>query len=179
MAFISGLMESKVHFVAADRPAATEFELHVYAAVSQEERRKISERTRAALQVKKIQLAREGRKLGNPNARDALKLARAAKQSAAPAPEVLRLMHGWRKQGRPFQAIAAELNKLKIRTGRGSEWYGSTVRAQLAASRGPISGTSGEQTMSPPLGDQRQPMTPSPPTESPQRTVRSIRMEYR
>jgi len=40
--FISGLMETKVEFVACDMPEATPFMLHIYAAVAQEEARAIS-----------------------------------------------------------------------------------------------------------------------------------------
>ena len=43
--FISGLMESGVRFVACDMPNANDFMLHIYAAVAQEERRLISQRT--------------------------------------------------------------------------------------------------------------------------------------
>ncbi len=49
VAFISALMESRVPFVAADLPCADRFMLHVYAAVAEEEARKISQRTKAAL----------------------------------------------------------------------------------------------------------------------------------
>jgi DNA invertase Pin-like site-specific DNA recombinase len=61
LAFISGLVESNINFLAADKPAASRLELHMYAAVAEEERRKISERTRAALAVKRAELAKEGR----------------------------------------------------------------------------------------------------------------------
>ena len=47
--FISGLMETKVKFVACDMPEATPFMLHIYAAVAQEEARTVSARTKAAL----------------------------------------------------------------------------------------------------------------------------------
>jgi DNA invertase Pin-like site-specific DNA recombinase len=47
--FISGLMETKVKFVACDMPEATPFMLHIYAAVAQEEARAVSARTKAAL----------------------------------------------------------------------------------------------------------------------------------
>jgi DNA invertase Pin-like site-specific DNA recombinase len=47
--FISGLMETKVKFVACDMPEATPFMLHIYAAVAQEEARAISTRIKAAL----------------------------------------------------------------------------------------------------------------------------------
>ncbi len=60
--FISGLMERKVDFVACDMPSANAFMINVYAAVAQEERRMISERTKAGLAA-----ARErGVKLGGP-----------------------------------------------------------------------------------------------------------------
>lgn len=47
--FISGLLESNVGFTAIDMPNADRFMLHVYAAMAEEEGRRISERTRAAL----------------------------------------------------------------------------------------------------------------------------------
>jgi DNA invertase Pin-like site-specific DNA recombinase len=58
--FITGLMETEVDFVACDIPTANRFMLHIYAAVGEEERRLISERTKAAL-------ATCGKKLGSPN----------------------------------------------------------------------------------------------------------------
>jgi DNA invertase Pin-like site-specific DNA recombinase len=47
--FITGLMETKVKFIACDMPGATPFMLHIYAAAAQEEARAISVRTKAAL----------------------------------------------------------------------------------------------------------------------------------
>jgi DNA invertase Pin-like site-specific DNA recombinase len=50
----------------AEMPYATEFQLHIFAALAQEERRLISERTKAALaQAKKrgVRLGQNGRKL--------------------------------------------------------------------------------------------------------------------
>jgi DNA invertase Pin-like site-specific DNA recombinase len=41
--FISGLMETSVPFLAADRPTASAFEIHIFAAMAEEERRKISQ----------------------------------------------------------------------------------------------------------------------------------------
>ena len=63
VAFISNLMESQVPFIAVDRPNASAFELHIYAAMAEEEARQISERTKAALAAAKAR----GVKLGNPN----------------------------------------------------------------------------------------------------------------
>jgi DNA invertase Pin-like site-specific DNA recombinase len=49
--FISGLMERKIDFVACDMPSANAFMINIYAAVAQEERRMISERTKAVNNV--------------------------------------------------------------------------------------------------------------------------------
>jgi len=51
--FISGLMETGVDFVAVDMPTADKFMLHVYAAMAEEEGRRISQRTKAALAAAK------------------------------------------------------------------------------------------------------------------------------
>jgi DNA invertase Pin-like site-specific DNA recombinase len=60
--FISGLMERKVDFVACDMPSANAFMINVYAAVAQEERRMISDRTKAGLAAARAR----GVKLGGP-----------------------------------------------------------------------------------------------------------------
>ena len=59
--FISGLMETKVKFVACDMPEATPFMLHIYAAVAEQEARAISARTKVALQAAKQRGVRLGR----------------------------------------------------------------------------------------------------------------------
>ena len=62
--FISGLMAQRVPFLVADLgPRVPSFMLHIYAAFAQEERRMISERTKAALAAAKAR----GVKLGNPH----------------------------------------------------------------------------------------------------------------
>ena len=61
--FISGLMTHKVPFIVAELGAqADPFLLHIYAALAEQERRMISERTRAGLQAAR----RRGVKLGSP-----------------------------------------------------------------------------------------------------------------
>jgi len=47
--FISGLMESGVDFVAVDNPTANRLTVQILAAVAEDEARRISERTKAAL----------------------------------------------------------------------------------------------------------------------------------
>ena len=47
--FLSGLMESGVDFIACDNPHANKLTIHILAAVAEDEARRISERTKAAL----------------------------------------------------------------------------------------------------------------------------------
>jgi Resolvase, N terminal domain len=62
MHFISGLMAHRVSFIVAELgPSVDAFMLHIYAAVAEQERRKIAERTKAALQAAKAR----GQVLGN------------------------------------------------------------------------------------------------------------------
>lgn len=65
VAFIAGLMETGVPFLACDMPTATPFMLHVYAAMAEAEGKAISTRTKAALAAAKAR----GVKLGNPRLR--------------------------------------------------------------------------------------------------------------
>jgi len=76
--FISGLMESGIDFVAADMPSADRFMLHIYAAVAEEEGRRISERTKAALAAAKergVELGKNGKVLAKVNRDEATKFA--------------------------------------------------------------------------------------------------------
>src|SRR5687767_3411902 len=81
VAFIAGLMAQRVPFVVAELGRdADPFMLHLYAALAEKERRLISERTKAALAVRKA----NGRRLGNPrNIAQAGELGRRIQISAA------------------------------------------------------------------------------------------------
>lgn len=66
--FISGLMETGVDFVAVDMPTADKFMLHIYAAMAEEEGRRISQRTKAALAAAKargVELGKNGKALAS------------------------------------------------------------------------------------------------------------------
>ena len=81
VAFVAGLMAQRVPFIVAELGRdADPFMLHLYAALAEKERRLISERTRAALAVRKA----SGNKLGNPvNVREAGRIGRHALVTAA------------------------------------------------------------------------------------------------
>ena len=79
VAFVAGLMAQRVPFIVAELGRdADPFMLHLYAALAEKERRLISERTKAALAVRKA----SGSKLGNPsNIREAGALGRTTTKS--------------------------------------------------------------------------------------------------
>ncbi len=58
--FLSGLMESNVDFIACDNPHANKLTIHILAAVAEDEAKRISERTRAALAAYKARGGRLG-----------------------------------------------------------------------------------------------------------------------
>ena len=127
VAFISALMESGAEFVCCDNPHANRLMLHMLAAFAEHEREQISQRTKAALAAAKAR----GVKLGNPRPLEALDLAHAVHIARRPAPEVLNIIRSLEGQGMRYRAIARELNRLNIKTGRGRQWYDVTVKAAL------------------------------------------------
>lgn len=129
VAFIAGLMESGVEFVAVDMPEANRLTLHILAAVAEHEREAISQRTKAALAVAKAR----GKKLGNPRpdvpAAVAARIARMAQARATVTPLIERL----RAQGMSLRAIAADLNARRVPSATGRRWHASSVRNVLLA----------------------------------------------
>lgn len=127
VAFIADLMK-RVDFVCCDRPNAKPFELHIYAALAQEERRMISERTKAGLRAAK----ERGVKLGGP----ALPAFNAAQREAAVGRAQAIAQHLAALKGQSARAIAVELNARQVPTPTGRPWSAKTViraRARLSA----------------------------------------------
>jgi len=121
VAFIASLMESGVEFVACDQPQANKFTVHIFAALAEQERDLISERTRRALQV----LKKQGKQLGSPQNLTAAAHAEglATRQRNARQHEGNRqataLILARLAQGHSYNQIAAELASLGFRTRRG------------------------------------------------------------
>lgn len=121
--FISGLMKSGVDFIVAEIPTAEPFMLHIYAAVAEQERKLIGQRTKAALAVAKSR----GVQLGNPRWQESIGRARAARNPVPVPPQVVATIVQQRAQGWPLRAIAGHLNDLGIRTPRGKTWHPQTI----------------------------------------------------
>lgn len=127
--FISGLMAQRIPFIVAELGAdADSFMLHLYAALAEKERKLISERTKAALAVKKAQ----GVKLGNrTNLAEARAKAVASTKASADAfaLNVIPVIEQVKAQGvTSYNGIAAALNVRGVRTARGGTWQAGTVR---------------------------------------------------
>jgi DNA invertase Pin-like site-specific DNA recombinase len=133
LAFVAGLMAQRVPFIVAELGRdADPFMLHLYAALAEKERRLISERTKAALAIRKA----SGTKLGNPsNIREAGKAGRSSLIEVADshARSLLPLLRTVRAEGViTIGAVTRLLNERKIPTARGSRWHVSSVANLLA-----------------------------------------------
>jgi DNA invertase Pin-like site-specific DNA recombinase len=118
-------------FIHLLRPVADHFTVHLFAAIAEKERKMISERTRAALAVKKSQ----GYKLGSPyltlteeirikGSSTLMENARKDEHSLR-AMTVIRLL---RKNGLTYRAIAAELNRSGFKTRYGKPFHPMAVK---------------------------------------------------
>jgi len=113
-------MDEGISLCCAEMPNATEFQLHIFAALAQEERRLISERTKAALAEAK----KRGRKLGVNGARLAVINKRNADEFAESISQTVREI-GLEKS---YSEIARQLNESGIQTRTGRRFYAQTVK---------------------------------------------------
>lgn len=123
--FISGLMETGIDFVAADMPNADRFMLHIYAAMAEEEGRRISERTKAALAAAKergVELGKNGKVLAAQNRQEALDFAMSISEHFPRLGITTNMQLG---------RIAKILNDNEIETRNGGIWHKPTVSRLL------------------------------------------------
>lgn len=133
VAFVAGLLESNVEFIAADMPTANRMVLQMMAVVAEHEGRMISERTKAALAAAKAR----GVRLGGPNLREAQAIARKVIMAQADehAGTVLPALRQIATSGvRSLHTAADRLNQQGAKTARGGRWHGTTVSNMLARS---------------------------------------------
>jgi DNA invertase Pin-like site-specific DNA recombinase len=133
VAFVSGLMAQRVPFIVAELGRdADPFMLHLYAALAEKERWLISERTKAALAIRKA----TGTSLGNPsNIQEAGEAGRRSLSETADelARGLLPLLRTLRAEGTvTIGAVTRSLNDRRIPTARGSRWHVSSVANLLA-----------------------------------------------
>ncbi len=116
-------MDQGIGLTIAEMPHATDFQLHIFAALAQEERRLISVRTRAALKQAKMKgtvLGANGKTLAAANRKRAQEFAE----------EIKRVVPHW--QAMSYGAVARELNRLGMVTTRRSTFTAQTVGNYLS-----------------------------------------------
>lgn len=128
VSLIAALMDDpKLSLRIAQMPQAEKFQLHIYAALAEQEREFISQRTKAALREAKTR----GRKLGG--LRDAtMKRNDVVKANAAArAEKVAGILVPLRDAGKTLREIADHLDKAGVPTARGGKWQASQVKRVL------------------------------------------------
>jgi DNA invertase Pin-like site-specific DNA recombinase len=128
--FVSSLMETGIEFVACDLPQATNFTIHLYAALAEMEGKMISERTKNALAEKK----KQGFKLGTPAnlTEDAKKkAAKVIRQKAVQNKanvQATALIIEYRAKGLSYDKIAEALNNLNFGTSQGKKHNSTSIK---------------------------------------------------
>lgn len=125
VAFISNLMARGVPFVVAELGVdADPFTLHLYAALSEKERKMISQRTKAAL----APMVGTGKVGNKTNLAEAQAKGRAGNVAASVAFAArMRPILASLKDGMSLNAIAAHLNATSMPTMRGGRWTAKAV----------------------------------------------------
>ena len=128
VSFIASLIEDKgLDFKVAQMPSADKFQLHIYAALAEQEADFISRRTKAALKEAKAR----GTRLGAP-IYHIKKLATAKKDKALKeAQKVSGVILPLREQGATLRSICEVLNTTGITTSRGNPFHPSLVSRML------------------------------------------------
>lgn len=117
--FVSGLMQSKVKFVACDLPEANDLTIHIMAAFAEHEAKRIGERTKAALAVAKA----KGTVLGATGPANLKRnLEERAAVADAFAERLRREVRGMQAEGLAVAEMVRELNVKGIPTARGGQW---------------------------------------------------------
>lgn len=120
VSFIARIMDEGISLCCAEMPNASEFQLHIFAALAQEERRLISERTRAALAEAK----KRGRVLGT----NGTMLAKFNKEQADEFARSLKAAVRSIGVGKSYSEIARTLNDRGLRTRNGRLFCAQTVK---------------------------------------------------
>lgn len=124
--FVSGLMESRVDFLACDNPHANRLMVHMLAAFAEHEREMISQRTKEGLQAAKargVVLGGHSKTLSQKNRQQADSFARGMAESIQQIPKERR---------QTIAGLTQELNARQIPTAKGGRWHRQSVYRLLA-----------------------------------------------
>lgn len=130
VAFLSAILDSGVEVLACDNPYANRLTIHILAAVAEDETRRISERTKAALAAYKVRGGKLGaaleqcrkltisarRKGGQRSGENSKRLALEAYRDIVP------ILKDLKEAGLSLREMAAKMNELGHTTRRGKIW---------------------------------------------------------
>lgn len=134
VAFISGLMSRGIPFIVAELGSDVDpFVLHLFAALSEKERKMIGSRTKAAL-APMVGTGALGNKTNLKEAQAKGQATNAAK-AAAFAAKMFPLINERKAKNMTLDQIAADLNSQFIPTFTGREWHKSTVSRLMKAAQ--------------------------------------------
>lgn len=120
-------MEDKqLNFKVASMPHADKFQLHIYAALAEQERDFISLRTKAALAEKKASGAVLGGLRDNTNRRNVIK----KHQADQAAPKFWPLIQPMLDKGVSLRSIAKRLNETGLTTSTGASFNSQTINQE-------------------------------------------------
>lgn len=129
VSFIASLMDDKrVRLRVAQMPTADNFQLHIYAALAEQEREFISRRTKEALKVAKARGVKLGGLRDKTMRRNVAVKAKADQEAA----NVMQIVGPMREAGSTLVSIANALDSMRIPTSRGGRWTAKQVSRVLA-----------------------------------------------
>lgn len=129
VSFIAGLMDDKqLSFKVASMPQADKFQLHIYAALAEQERDFISQRTKAALAEAKA----NGKTLGGLRDKTMKRNIVLKAQADKRASKLESIIVPLKERGDSLRQIADALNEAGITTTRGHQWQAPQVQRVLA-----------------------------------------------
>lgn len=126
VSYIAQLMDEKgLEFRVAQMPHADKFQLHIYAALAEQERDFISKRTKAALASAK----EKGVKLGGLRPGTEARNRAAREKAQREAQRVFKLIRPLRDDaGMTWDQIASYLNESGLKASQGGLWHGTSAR---------------------------------------------------
>lgn len=131
VSFIATLMDDKrVKLRVAQMPQADKFQLHIYAALAEQERTFISERTKAALRAAKSR----GVRLGGLRDKTMKRNEAIQTKANAEADRLMRIIGPLKASGQSLSAIAETLDSMNVQTSRGGKWTAKQVSRVLERS---------------------------------------------
>jgi len=129
VSFIAGLIDDpRVRLRVAQMPYADKFQLHIYAALAEQERDFISARTKAALRAAKAR----GSKLGGLRDKTMRRNAAIQAKAEGEAQRLASIIKPLREAGQNLSQIAATLEAHGIATSRGGKWTAKQVSRVVA-----------------------------------------------